>query len=84
MWWFVSQAMNRAKALRLERGDDQPLDQEMPSDMGLDSDEEPAPLPPPTRGRGSRGRGSRGGRGRGELLLLYKVRSTRINIAKAH
>ena len=58
--------MNRAKAHRLERGDD-PEDVDMSSEFALDSDED-TPFPPATRGRGrgSRGRGARG-RGRGEL-----------------
>uniref|UniRef100_A0A8D3DY21 Double-strand break repair protein MRE11 n=1 Tax=Scophthalmus maximus TaxID=52904 RepID=A0A8D3DY21_SCOMX len=63
----------RAKAHRLERGDE-PLDPDISSefaDVAMDSDESSAPFPPPTRGRGrgARGRGGRG-RGRGELLSL--------------
>lgn len=63
---FISQAINRAKAHRLERGE-MPVD--MSVDLALESDEDAAPLAPPTRGRGrgARGRGSRG-RGRGELM----------------
>ncbi|KAG7480129.1 double-strand break repair MRE11 [Solea senegalensis] len=62
----IREAINRAKALRLERGD-VPLDPDISGEFGdvaMDSDEDPVPLPLPTRGRGSRGRGSRG-RGRG-------------------
>uniref|UniRef100_A0A673B074 Double-strand break repair protein n=1 Tax=Sphaeramia orbicularis TaxID=375764 RepID=A0A673B074_9TELE len=62
----IREAMNRAKAQRLERGEpDQDISDEL-GDVVMDSDEEPNPLPPPTRGRG-RGAGSRGrgGRGRG-------------------
>uniref|UniRef100_A0A4W6E9N7 Double-strand break repair protein n=1 Tax=Lates calcarifer TaxID=8187 RepID=A0A4W6E9N7_LATCA len=69
------QAINRAKAHRLERGDE-PLDPDIASefaDVSMNSDEDSVLFPPPTRGRG-RGRGSRGGggrgRGRGEFSLL--------------
>uniref|UniRef100_A0A8D3BP52 Double-strand break repair protein n=1 Tax=Scophthalmus maximus TaxID=52904 RepID=A0A8D3BP52_SCOMX len=69
----IREAINRAKAHRLERGDE-PLDPDISSefaDVAMDSDESSAPFPPPTRGRGrgARGRGGRG-RGRGELLSL--------------
>ncbi|XP_010793413.1 double-strand break repair protein MRE11 [Notothenia coriiceps] len=59
----IKEAINRAKAHRLERGE-MPVD--MSVDLALESDEDAAPLAPPTRGRGrgARGRGSRG-RGRG-------------------
>lgn len=62
----IREAMNRAKAQRLERGEpNRDISDEL-GDVAMDSDEEPNPLPPPTRGRG-RGAGSRGrgGRGRG-------------------
>lgn len=57
----IKEAINRAKAHRLERGE-MPVD--MSVDLALESDEDAAPLAPPTRGRGARGRGTRG-RGRG-------------------
>ncbi|XP_072248545.1 double-strand break repair protein MRE11 [Leuresthes tenuis] len=60
----IREAINRAKAHRLERGDD-PVDPDMLGDLGdvaMDSDEDSVSLPASTRGRG---RGSRGGRGRG-------------------
>ncbi|XP_074535531.1 double-strand break repair protein MRE11 [Halichoeres trimaculatus] len=65
----IKEAISRAKAHRLERGDDEPLDQETLDDLAdvnMDSDEDPIPVRPAARGRGrgSRGRGSRG-RGRG-------------------
>ncbi|KAK5868645.1 hypothetical protein PBY51_009641 [Eleginops maclovinus] len=58
----IKEAINRAKAHRLERGDE-PVDI---GDLAMESDEDMAPLAAPTRGRGrgARGRGSRG-RGRG-------------------
>ncbi|KAM6987203.1 double-strand break repair protein MRE11 [Tautogolabrus adspersus] len=64
----IKEAFNRAKAHRLERGDE-PLDKDILDDLAdvdMDSDGGSVPTPPPTRGRGrgSRGRGSRG-RGRG-------------------
>lgn len=66
-----SQAFDRAKAHRLDRGN-APGDLAVfdePADVAMDSDEGLAPLPPPTRGRGRGGRGRGGrGRGRGELL----------------
>lgn len=67
--------MDRAKAHRLERGD-QPTDLDMldePADVAMDSDEDSMALPPPTRGRGrgGRGRGARG-RGRGEISYLRR------------
>lgn len=67
-----SQAINRAKAHRLERGD-VPGDRDVtdePADVAMDSDEGSVPLPPPARGRGRGGR-ARGGRGRGRGELLY-------------
>uniref|UniRef100_A0A8P4G1R5 Double-strand break repair protein MRE11 n=1 Tax=Dicentrarchus labrax TaxID=13489 RepID=A0A8P4G1R5_DICLA len=63
--WEVG-AINRAKAHRLERGDN-PGDKDISDDFAdvtMDSDEGSVPFPPPTRGRGRGGRG-RGGRGRG-------------------
>ncbi|XP_078102316.1 double-strand break repair protein MRE11 [Sander vitreus] len=59
----IKEAINRAKALRLERGDE-PVDPDLSRELALDSDEDSVPFPPPTRGRGRGGRG-RGGRGRG-------------------
>lgn len=61
----IKEVMNRAKAHRLERGDDPDISDEL-ADVNMDSDEGSAPSPAPTRGRGrgSRGRGTRG-RGRG-------------------
>ncbi|KAM7399279.1 hypothetical protein PAMP_018560 [Pampus punctatissimus] len=52
----IREAINRAKAHRLERGDDRDISDEF-ADVAMDSDE--GSVPPPTRGRG------RGGRGRG-------------------
>uniref|UniRef100_A0A8C6MDR1 Double-strand break repair protein n=1 Tax=Nothobranchius furzeri TaxID=105023 RepID=A0A8C6MDR1_NOTFU len=58
------QAMNRAKANRLERGEES-VDQDMPDvDMNF-ADDDVVASPAPTRGRGRGGRG-RGGRGRGK------------------
>ncbi|KAM7413076.1 hypothetical protein PAMA_020452 [Pampus argenteus] len=54
----IREAINRAKAHRLERGDDRDISDEF-ADVAMDSDEGSVPLPAPTRGRG------RGGRGRG-------------------
>ncbi|XP_070761935.1 double-strand break repair protein MRE11 isoform X2 [Enoplosus armatus] len=59
----IREAINRAKAHRLERGNDQDVSDEL-ADVDMDSDEGSAPFSPPTRGRGRGGRG-RGGRGRG-------------------
>ncbi|XP_042342608.1 double-strand break repair protein MRE11 [Plectropomus leopardus] len=59
----IKEAMNRAKAHRLERGNE-PMDQDMSDELAMDSDEGAAPFAPPTRGRGRGGRG-RGSRGRG-------------------
>ncbi|KAF1394041.1 hypothetical protein PFLUV_G00022390 [Perca fluviatilis] len=59
----IKEAINRAKALRLERGDE-PVDPDLSRELALDSDEDSVPFPPSTRGRGRGGRG-RGGRGRG-------------------
>ncbi|XP_041653263.1 double-strand break repair protein MRE11 [Cheilinus undulatus] len=62
----IKEAINRAKAHRLERGDES-LDQSILDDLAdVDMDSDGGSAPPPTRGRGrgSRGRGSRG-RGRG-------------------
>lgn len=68
--------MSRAKAHRLERGDDSgdvDISDDL-ADVAMDSDE--ALLPPPTRGRGrgGRGRGSRG-RGRGSAASESKPAS---------
>ncbi|XP_044060086.1 double-strand break repair protein MRE11 [Siniperca chuatsi] len=63
----IREAINRAKAHRLERGNE-PLDLDISdelADVAMDSDEGSAPFPPPTRGRGRGARG-RGGRGRGK------------------
>lgn len=61
----IKEAINRAKAHRLERGNE-PADMDMSTELALDSDDGSGPFSPPTRGRGrgSRGRGARG-RGRG-------------------
>ncbi|CAK6968152.1 double-strand break repair protein MRE11 [Scomber scombrus] len=58
----IKEAINRAKAHRLERGDDHGISDEL-ADVAMDSDDG-LELPPATRGRGRGGRG-RGGRGRG-------------------
>lgn len=58
----IKEAMNRAKAHRLERGDD-PTDRFSDGDVAMGSDEDSFPQPSRGRGRGA-GRG-RGGRGRG-------------------
>ncbi|KAM6933265.1 double-strand break repair protein MRE11 [Xenentodon cancila] len=63
----IREAINRAKAHRLERGDVDPLDLHISDELGdvaMDSDEGSVPFPASTRGRGRGGRG-RGGRGRG-------------------
>ncbi|XP_008285231.1 double-strand break repair protein MRE11 isoform X2 [Stegastes partitus] len=62
----IKEAMNRAKAHRLERGDDDVLDAAILDDFAtpMDSDEGSDSFPAPTRGRGRGGRG-RGSRGRG-------------------
>uniref|UniRef100_A0A671W8A0 Double-strand break repair protein n=1 Tax=Sparus aurata TaxID=8175 RepID=A0A671W8A0_SPAAU len=72
----IKEAMSRAKAHRLERGDDSgdvDISDDL-ADVAMDSDE--ALLPPPTRGRGrgGRGRGSRG-RGRGSAASESKPAS---------
>lgn len=59
----IREAINRAKAHRLERGVDPDISYDL-ADVAMDSDEDSGPVPPPTRGRGRGGRG-RGGRGRG-------------------
>ncbi|XP_029302249.1 double-strand break repair protein MRE11 [Cottoperca gobio] len=59
----IKEAINRAKAHRLERGEE-PVDPNISGELALDSDEGSAPSAPPTRGRGRGSRG-RGGRGRG-------------------
>ncbi|KAM9318996.1 double-strand break repair protein MRE11 [Pholidichthys leucotaenia] len=67
----IKEAINRAKAHRLERGDDGPVDQDISEDLAdvaMDSDDDSAfPAPTRGRGRGGRGRGSRG-RGRGTVV----------------
>ncbi|XP_034025164.1 double-strand break repair protein MRE11 [Thalassophryne amazonica] len=60
----IREAMNRAKAHRLERGEQDITDELADVDSMMDSDEGSAPLPPSERGRGGGSRG-RGGRGRG-------------------
>ncbi|XP_049927028.1 double-strand break repair protein MRE11 [Epinephelus moara] len=59
----IKEAMDRAKAHRLERGDE-PMDLDISDELAMDSDEGSTPFPPATRGRGRGSRG-RGGRGRG-------------------
>ncbi|XP_056139565.1 double-strand break repair protein MRE11 [Lampris incognitus] len=62
----IREAINRAKTLRLERGEDLGISDEL-ADVEMNSDEGVAPPPPSTQSRGrgrGRGRGSRG-RGRG-------------------
>ncbi|XP_059187249.1 double-strand break repair protein MRE11 [Centropristis striata] len=61
----IKEAMNRAKAHRLERGED-PVGSNLAGDINMDSDNDDPSFasPPPTRGRGRGGRG-RGARGRG-------------------
>ncbi|XP_073349999.1 double-strand break repair protein MRE11 [Pagrus major] len=63
----IKEAIGRAKAHRLERGDTGDLDiSDDLADVAMDSDEGLFPPPARGRGRGGRGRGSRGrGRGRG-------------------
>uniref|UniRef100_A0A1A8KZ37 Double-strand break repair protein n=2 Tax=Nothobranchius pienaari TaxID=704102 RepID=A0A1A8KZ37_9TELE len=64
------EAMNRAKANRLERGEES-VDQDMPDvDMNF-ADDVVVASPAPTRGRGRGGRG-RGGRGRGKAASEAK------------
>ncbi|XP_056297017.1 double-strand break repair protein MRE11-like [Pseudoliparis swirei] len=58
----IKEAIDRAKAHRLERGNE-PVDSDMSSELAVDSDEGPF-ASPLARGRGGRGRGARG-RGRG-------------------
>ncbi|XP_071375342.1 double-strand break repair protein MRE11 [Centroberyx affinis] len=58
----IREAIDRAKAHRLERGD-LDISDEL-ADVAMDSDEGPS-APPPTRGRGRGSRGRGGGRGRG-------------------
>lgn len=57
----IKEAINRAKAHRLERGDD-PVNPMSDADVAMDSDEDP--FPPPTKGRGRGAGRGRGGRGR--------------------
>ncbi|XP_069562547.1 double-strand break repair protein MRE11 [Brachyistius frenatus] len=59
----IREAINRAKAHRLECGGDPDISDEF-GDVTMDSDEGSAPSPAPTRGRGRGGRG-RGAQGRG-------------------
>uniref|UniRef100_A0A3Q3GLH8 Double-strand break repair protein n=1 Tax=Labrus bergylta TaxID=56723 RepID=A0A3Q3GLH8_9LABR len=69
----IREAINRAKAHRLERGDE-PLDKDILDDLAdvdMDSDGGSAPTPSPTRGRG---RGSRGaGESRERERLGYQM-----------
>ncbi|MED6234632.1 meiotic recombination [Ataeniobius toweri] len=58
----IREAINRARAHRLEHGDPDVSDE--PADVAMDSDEGSVALPAATRGRGRGGR-ARGGRGRG-------------------
>ncbi|XP_055022980.1 double-strand break repair protein MRE11 isoform X2 [Boleophthalmus pectinirostris] len=60
----IKEAMSRAKAHRLERGDD-PSDRMSDGDFAMDSDEGSSSFPQPTRGRGRGAGRGRGGRGRG-------------------
>lgn len=70
----IKEAMNRAKAHRLERGDD-PADQMSDGDVAMDSDEDAFPQTSRGRGRGAgRGRGGRG-RGRGTAASETKAAS---------
>lgn len=68
----IKEAMNRAKAHRLERGDDL-ADRMSDGDLAMDSDEDSFPQPSRGRGRGA-GRG-RGGRGRGRGVTDTKPAS---------
>ncbi|XP_033833062.1 double-strand break repair protein MRE11 isoform X2 [Periophthalmus magnuspinnatus] len=61
----IKEAMSRAKAHRLERGDDRD-DRMSDGDVAMDSDEGSSPFPQPTRGRGRGAGRGRGGRGRGK------------------
>uniref|UniRef100_A0A1A7WZE2 Double-strand break repair protein n=1 Tax=Iconisemion striatum TaxID=60296 RepID=A0A1A7WZE2_9TELE len=66
----IREVMNRAKANRLERGEE-PVDQDV--DMNFDDDDDVVASPAPTRGRGRGGRGrGRGGRGRGKAASEAK------------
>ncbi|KAM9853846.1 double-strand break repair protein MRE11 [Aulostomus maculatus] len=60
----IQEAINRAKAHRLERGDDLGNLSDELRDVNMDSDDDSVPVPNPKRGRGRGGRG-RGSRGRG-------------------
>lgn len=57
--------MNRAKAHRLERGENLADLDIFGGDVAMDSDEGSNPFPPPTKDRGRGGGRGRGGRGRG-------------------
>uniref|UniRef100_A0A8K9V450 Double-strand break repair protein n=1 Tax=Oncorhynchus mykiss TaxID=8022 RepID=A0A8K9V450_ONCMY len=75
-------ALNRAKAHRIERGEDLDLSDE--PDVSMDSDEDSAP-PPPTRGRGRGGRGrgqttARRGRGAAEPKPAGRARSQKASV----
>ncbi|XP_038838471.1 double-strand break repair protein MRE11 isoform X1 [Salvelinus namaycush] len=79
----VQVALNRAKAHRIERGEDLDLSDE--HDVSMDSDEDSAP-PPPTRGRGRGGRGrgqttARRGRGAAEPKPAGRARSRKASVA---
>ncbi|XP_052324118.1 double-strand break repair protein MRE11 isoform X2 [Oncorhynchus keta] len=80
----VQVALNRAKAHRIERGEDLDLSDE--PDVSMDSDEDSAP-PPPTRGRGRGGRGrgrgqttARRGRGAAEPKPAGRARSQKASV----
>lgn len=70
----IKEAMSRAKAHRLERGDDS-ADRMSDGDVAMDSDEDPFPQPTRGRGRGA-GRG-RGGRGRGRGVTATETKPSR-------
>lgn len=77
-YFFLSQAISRAKAHRMQRGeamDPDVLDEIV--DVNMDSDEDSVSFPAPARGRG-RGRGGRGrgGRGRGKGEVSYYISQT--------
>lgn len=67
--------MNRAKAHRLERGEE-PADLDVfGDDVTMDSDEGSNPFPP-TKGRGRGGSRGRGGRGRGRGASSMSMSTT--------
>ncbi|XP_056285650.1 double-strand break repair protein MRE11-like isoform X3 [Pseudoliparis swirei] len=72
----IKEAIDRAKAHRLERGNE-PVDSDMSNELAMDSDEGSAAFAsPPARGRGRGGRG-RGARGRGRAFQASSQRSSR-------